>query len=171
MRKNPGAYPVETAELGPLHLSLEVALGLAAFAPSGALGAKPAPEYVFQDVQLAPFERSHTFVLKGKATSDGCVYSYPDVTLAPDVPAWQVRDLGVDMRTCTKLVEEGIPTELSVDDADTTVTAAIGGADPAGSVVAASVTHSGYASARFENIRAMTPKMRARRPIMPIAGG
>jgi hypothetical protein len=129
---------------------------VAALAPPGALGAKPAPEYVFQNVQLAPFDRSHTFVLKGKATSEGCVYSYPDVTLPADAPAWQVRDLGVDMKTCTKLVEEGIPTKPSVDDADTTVTAAIGGSDSAGSVVAAVVTHSGYTSARFENVFGQT---------------
>lgn len=46
-----------------------IALGLAVVAPPGALSAKPpAPDHVFQDTQLAPFDNSHTFVLKGKAT-------------------------------------------------------------------------------------------------------
>lgn len=48
-------------------------LALATLRPAGALGAKPTPEFVFQDVVLAPFERSHTFVIKGRATPEGCV--------------------------------------------------------------------------------------------------
>lgn len=59
------------------------------------------------------------------------------------------------MKTSTKLVEEGLPSEPPVNDADTTVTAAIGGSVSEGDALAI-VTHSGYASARFENIFGQT---------------
>lgn len=58
------------------------------------------------------------------------------------------------MKTCTKLVEEGIPTEPSVDDSDKTLSAAIGGSEASGSVVAS--VAAGHAHAWYEEIAGLT---------------
>jgi len=135
-----------------------IAIAVLLAAQASVAAGNSAPRYVRQQVQLAPFERSHVFTLQGRSTATGCDYSYPDVTMPVDVQRWQVRDIGVDITTCTKLVEEGVPTASDDAITDTIVTARIGGSAPASLAPAslAIVTHSGYAGARFENIYGQT---------------
>jgi hypothetical protein len=122
-----------------------------------AVAGQPTVRYTTQTVKLAPFEQSRTFTLKGRSTSAGCAFSYPDVTVPAGSDRWQVRDIGIDLSTCTKLVEEGVPTVSSADSdpALTTVSSSVGNQTKPASP-AALVTHSGYASARFENIYGQT---------------
>lgn len=118
------------------------------------------PEVIFQDAQLAPFDRSTTYVLEGKPTPDGCAYTYPDFTVPADVDRWQIRDLGIDPKRCIKLVEEGVPTVDEVSEADASVTAVIdtSAAPSAESTdgTAAVTPASGYAHAWFENFLGQT---------------
>jgi hypothetical protein len=118
------------------------------------------PVFIFQDVTLAPFERSTTYVVVGERVPDGCAYTYPDFTVPADVERWQIRDLGIDPKRCVKLVEEGVPTDDEVSEADSSLTAVIDTSSAPSTESAAGVAAvtpaSGFAHAWFENFLGQT---------------
>ena len=115
------------------------------------------PEFIFQDVKLAPFEDSKTYIVVGERVPDGCAYTYPDFTVPADVDRWQIRDVGIDPKRCMKLVEEGVPTVEEVSDADSSLTQVIDASSslPIGSSQAPSAVTSvasGFAHAWYEDL-------------------
>jgi hypothetical protein len=116
------------------------------------------PDYVYQDVQLAPFDLSRTYTVTGKRTPAGCSYTYPDFVMPPDVDRWAVRDLGIDQERCAKVVEEGMPQAGDTGaGGDAAVSVVLGSVASAMSAVSASaIPASGYSRAWFENFLGQT---------------
>jgi hypothetical protein len=118
------------------------------------------PTFTTQQVELPPLQESHVFVISGRSTSSGCLFTYPELRLPAGELRWEVRDIGVDIATCTKLVEEGLPPSQEVaDNSLTTISTALHETQIANGqplALPSVVTHSGYASARFENIFGQT---------------
>jgi hypothetical protein len=123
-----------------------------------AVAGQPTVRYTTQTVKLAPFEQSRTFTLKGRSTSAGCAFSYPDVTVPAGSDRWQVRDIGIDLSTCTKLVEEGVPTVSSADSdpALTTVSSSVGNQTKPASPAAITSVGAGHAHAWYEDVAGLT---------------
>lgn len=129
-------------------LCIVAALGLA-LAPAASVAAE-APHFVYQQSKLVSFAESRTYVLVGRMTAQGCTYAYPAVNVPAGTTHWQVRDIGVDPSTCTKMVEEGIPTAAEGPTASLAETTMPLGAE--GVASATTATASGYAHAWFENV-------------------
>lgn len=129
-------------------IALTAALALAIIPMTSAAGTEP--HFVYQQGSLAPFLDSHTYLVQGTATPSGCSFSYP--ALDPPIGAthWQARDVGVDQKTCTKLVEEGVPTGPQPETGSLSSLSRSFGTE--GSATITSSTASGYAHAWFENI-------------------
>lgn len=124
-----------------------------------ALAGGQSASYTFQTQSLAPLGQSRTFEVTGGITPTGCTFQATQVRLPAGVDRWEVRDLGIDLRRCMKLVEEGVPPVI--DDASpdlATEKSALDSVSAAAgpTALATLVTHSGYASARFENIFGQT---------------
>jgi hypothetical protein len=110
--------------------------------------------FLYQDTQLAPFQRAITYVVNGKRTPTGCTYTYPDFVIPADVDRWQVRDVGIDPEQCVKLVEEGVPTIETALEGDSAASLPIGDSDSGAAMVgtASIFVASGYARAWFEDL-------------------
>jgi hypothetical protein len=66
--------------------------------------------FIFRRVAPEPMLDARTFVLVGTRTNAGCEFHYPILVATPEDPVREQRDLGVDLKSCQKLVEEGVPT-------------------------------------------------------------
>lgn len=109
-------------------------------------------QFVFQNVTPAPLADSSTFIVHGRKTAAGdCIYAYPQTRIPMNVARWEVRDLGIDLTNCTKLVEEGIPSVASPGTAATAILATVGPSSLLAPLTASSVA-SGYTSAWIEDV-------------------
>jgi hypothetical protein len=107
-------------------------------------------DFVYQQGQRAPFERAHTYLLRGVKTTEGCSYTYPPFRPPAGVSLWESRDLAVDDTSCLKIVEEGIPASAAFDTSG--LATRTGAVSDASVVPLAGSTASGYAHAWYENL-------------------
>ena len=81
-------------------------------------------EFVYWNDGDPPLLDSHTFVVQGSPTADGgCLFDDPPLELPAGATAIEQRDIAVDPATCTKLVEEGIPTDVSIEPGSSPISA------------------------------------------------
>lgn len=83
-------------------------------------------DFVRQTVTPPPLRQAHTFTVTGQRVKGGCLYQYAEMRSPTGVPAWEVRDIAVDMARCVKIVEQGVPTVFTQRIADSMISRRIG---------------------------------------------
>lgn len=90
-------------------LAILIAVASSSTQPVAAIG----DGFEFQTRERAPLQDSRTYIVHGSKIEGGCAYQYPRTVTPRGHVAWEVRTVGVDMKQCRKLMQEGVPTDLS----------------------------------------------------------
>jgi hypothetical protein len=104
--------------------ALALAFGLAArpadaTAVNAASAEDPTVGFPVVRTEMQPLSRARTWLLQGQRLANGgCRYRYPTAVEILPPTGWVSRSIAIDMDSCKKLFEEGVPVAVTHDDAE-----------------------------------------------------